>query len=159
MHHCPTRKCAGVVGSEDLALNAEVVASFYTAVNAKDATAISTLIADHFAPDVSLIWPSSLPYGGTVTGSGKLGRMFAGMLASPVPMGPDQVSVLGLVDGGSQIAAQLSFDWFAPGTSESVASGALELWSFADGLVTEIRAYYWDTAELVHTQTERELHA
>jgi ketosteroid isomerase-like protein len=130
-------------------VNAAVVSGFYDAINAKDGDALGALIADHFALDASIVWPASLPYGGTVSGAAKLGRLFTSMLAAPAPIGPDKVSVLGLVDGGDQVAAQLSFDWFAPGSSSSIASGALELWSFADGLVTEIRAYYWDTAELV----------
>lgn len=137
-------------------MNADVAADFYAAVNAEDGDAIAELIAAKFAADVELIWPSSLPYGGTVRGAAKLGRLFFAMAGAPAPVGPDKVSVVSIVDGGDQVAARLEFDWYAPGSNTAIASGALELWTFVDGRVTEIRAYYWDTAELIDVQPVKE---
>lgn len=125
---------------------ANVVREFYRAVSDKDADAIAKLVGERFAEGVTLVLPPSLPYGGTFTGARKFGRMFAGMMSAPDPVGAVAIVVTDVVDGGDRVAAQLEFDWYAPGSRTSIRTGALELWSFNDGLVTEIRAYYWDTA-------------
>jgi len=123
-----------------------VVRAFYDAVATGDSSALSEIVATSFREDASITWPEGLPYGGRVEGSRRLARLFAGMASSPVPVGPAGLEVVSIVDGGAQVAAQLEFRWHAPGSAESIASGALELWTFDQGLVSEIRAYYWDTA-------------
>ncbi len=128
--------------------NSAVVRAFYDAINGRDAAAVGGTIEAAFAPDATLILPPSLPYGGTFTGAAKLGRMFAGMVGSSALVGAQRIDVTDVIDGGDRVAAQLEFDWYPPGGSVPVHGGALELWTFADGRVTEIRAYYWDTAEL-----------
>lgn len=125
---------------------AEVVRSFYAAVAAKDAAALTSLVEGAFAADAAIVWPDGLPYGGRVVGAAVLKKVFGGMAASPVPAGPANLEVLSVVDGGDTVVAEMSFDWHAPGSQESIPSGALERWTFVDGLVAEIRAYYWDTA-------------
>ena len=124
----------------------DVVRAFYDAVVRRDSGALTELVSRSFREDAAIIWPEGLPYGGRVDGARRLGKVFAGMASSPDPVGPDGLAVVSVVDGGDQVAAQLTFDWRAPGSSQSIPSGALELWTFDDGLVTEIRAYYWDTA-------------
>lgn len=124
----------------------QVVRDFYQAVAAKDAAALEALIFARFADDVVIIWPDSLPYGGSVRGAATLSKVFGRMTAAPEPVGPAGLELVGIVDGGNQVAAQLEFDWYPPGSGESIRTGALELWTFTDGLVREIRAYYWDTA-------------
>jgi len=126
----------------------DVVRAFYDAVARRDATAIAELVSGSFREDAAIIWPEGLPYGGRVEGSRRLGKLFVGMAASPEPVGPDDLELVSVVDGGDQVAAQLTFTWHAPGSGGSAPSGALELWEFEEGLVSEIRAYYWDTAAL-----------
>lgn len=122
----------------------EVVAAFYRAAAGRDAVALDDLLTQSFHEDAAVHWPEGLPYGGRVEGRTVLRKVFAG-LATPEPvMGPENLAVTAIVDGGDQIAAQVTFDWRAKGGV--ISSGALELWSFEDGLVTECRAYYWDTA-------------
>jgi len=123
-----------------------VVQTFYGAVAAKDATALSEIVKSSFHENASIAWPEGLPYGGRIEGASRLARLFAGMASSPEPVGPEGLEVISIVDGGDQVAAQLEFRWRAPGSTESIPSGALELWTFDQGLVSEIRAYYWDTA-------------
>ncbi|MVU80796.1 hypothetical protein GPX89_26525 [Nocardia sp. ET3-3] len=126
---------------------ADVVREFYRAIASKDAPALGQLLLDRFASDVVVTWPESLPYGGTIKGATALSALFGRMLAAPDPIGADRIEILGLVDGGNQVAAELKFDWYAPGSEKAIHTGALELWRFSDdGSVLEIRAYYWDTA-------------
>jgi ketosteroid isomerase-like protein len=134
--------------------HAAVVRSFYEAINDRDAAVIAHIADTVFAPDICLVIPPSLPYGGTVTGAAKLGAMFTRMLTAPSPVGAHSIVIADIVDGGDLVGARLRFDWFPPGSTDSVESGALELWRFEDDRVTEISAYYWDTAELV-TATKR----
>ena len=124
----------------------EVVATFYAAVAQADAAALTSLIGEAFNENASVIWPEGLPYGGEITGAVRLAKVFGGMATSPVPVGPQGLEVVSIVDGGDQVGAQLSFSWRAPGSEEEIPSGAFELWTFDGGLVTEIKAYYWDTA-------------
>jgi ketosteroid isomerase-like protein len=124
----------------------DVVRAFYDGVVRRDAEAIADLVSRSFREDATVVWPEGLPYGGRVEGSRRLAKLFAGMAASPQPVGPDGLEVVCVVDGGDRVAAQLTFRWHAPGSAGWVRSGALELWTFVDGLVSEIRAYYWDTA-------------
>ena len=133
-------------------LRASVVRSFYEAINAKDATMLAAIAEGAFAPGISLVLPPSLPYGGTVEGATKLGKLFTRLVAAPVPVGAHKIRIVDLVDGADVVAAQLEFDWYAPGSTHGIASGALELWRFEDERVAEIRAYYWDTAALVNGQ-------
>jgi len=125
---------------------AHLVRAFYDAVAAKDAGALSEIVTGSFREDASITWPDGLPYGGRVEGASRLARLFAGMASSRVPVGPEGLEVISIVDGGAQVVAHLEFQWHAPGSTESIPSGALELWTFDRGLVSEIRAYYWDTA-------------
>lgn len=125
-----------------------VVERFYAAVNAGDADAVGAVVDDHFAEDAAVEWPPSLPYGGQVEGAHRLRKLFAGMAGSEAKIGPDAVKVLSITGDGDHVAAELAFDWYPPGKSRSVPSGALELWAFEGGKVRTIRAFYWDTAAL-----------
>lgn len=129
--------------------NADLVREFYRAVAEKDAAALDALITAAFDEDARVVFPDSLPYGGTVSGAAKLARMFTRMASSPVPVGAADLVLVDLVDGGSRVAARIEFAWYAPGSEVGIPASALELWTFAGARVREIRAYYWDTAALI----------
>jgi ketosteroid isomerase-like protein len=135
--------------------SAAIVREFYRAVASKDAAALEQLITGHFDADASVVFPESLPYGGTVRGAAKLARLFARMASAPAPVGAADLVLAGLADGGDRIAAQVEFAWYAPGSRVAVPSSALELWTFAGGRVREIRAYYWDTAALIDPRPDQ----
>jgi ketosteroid isomerase-like protein len=122
----------------------EVIAAFYEAAAGRDAAALDELLVQSFHEDAAVHWPEGLPYGGRIEGRALLRKVFAGLATPDTVMGPDNLEVASIVDGGDQVVAQVTFDWHANGGV--IASGALELWTFQDGLVTECRAYYWDTA-------------
>ncbi len=122
----------------------QLVEAFYDAASRRDGEALVALVTSSFHPSAAVEWPAGLPYGGRVEGTRTLRKVFAG-LATPDPvLGPENLEVVSVVEGGRQIAVQIAFDWRANGAT--VPSGALELWTFDEGLVSEIRAYYWDTA-------------
>ena len=50
------------------------------------------------------------------------------------------------------MVAWITFEWKNPGSEDAVPNAALEVWSFSDGLVREIRAFYWDTAAISQPQ-------
>jgi len=129
--------------------HAEVVRGFYAAVAAKDVVALNDIVTNSFAEDVALVIPASLPYGGTITGASKLGRMFGAMASASTSVGATDITVIDVIDGGEALCAAIEFEWIYPGTSNSVSSGALEVWRFAGDRVVEIRAYYADTAALL----------
>jgi uncharacterized protein len=125
-----------------------VVRAFYQAINDHDAASIGALIDQNFSQDAALELPPSLPYGGRVESARRLRTMFTGMLTSSTRVGPDTIAVKDIIDGGDRVVAQLEFGWGARGAAEPVQPGALELWTFADGRVRELRAYYWEPAAL-----------
>ena len=130
-------------------LRAAVVERFYAGVSAGDAALIAAVVDEHFDDDTVIEWPPSLPYGGRVAGAARLRKMFVAMAGADQKVGPDGLEVITITTSGSTVAAQLSFDWYPPGKTEAVPSGALELWTFADDKVRSVRAFYWDTAALV----------
>ncbi|MEV6985388.1 nuclear transport factor 2 family protein [Sphaerisporangium sp. NPDC051017] len=124
----------------------DVVHRFYAAVAAKDAEAIGRLIDELFAEDAVLTLPPSLPYGGQVSGARRLRRMFTGSASSTVKVGPVDLRITSVTVGDDRVAVELAFDWYAPGSDDPLATGAVEIWTFADGRVAAIDAYYRDTA-------------
>jgi hypothetical protein len=122
----------------------DVVRGFYRAVADRDAKALDALVVESFSSDAAVEWPAGLPYGGRVEGRDTLRKIFGAMAGASAPIGPENLQLQAMLDGGDQIAAELAFDWRFG--DAAIASGALELWTFEGGLVKEIRAYYWDTA-------------
>jgi hypothetical protein len=53
---------------------------------------------------------------------------------------------------GVAVVAWISFDWLTPGAEAGTPNQALELWTFADGQVRDIRAFYWDTDAIAAPQ-------
>jgi ketosteroid isomerase-like protein len=130
--------------------NAELVRSFYRAVANRDEDAVAELVGEHFAEEATLRLPGSLPYGGTVEGRRRLERVFRAAANATDPVGPTALEVLDIVEGADRCAVQLRFDWHAPSGGGVVSgTGAVELWTFAGGLVKDITAYYSDTAACV----------
>lgn len=136
--------------------HAAIVERFYAAVGGQDATALATLIDDHFVADASVEWPDSLPYGGRVEGAAVLRKIFMGMAGAKAPVGPTGLRVRGLTVDDASAVAELTFHYVPPTGGTPVESGALERWSFDGDKVRAIRAYYWDTAALAVASTDPE---
>ena len=124
---------------------AEIVQSFYAAIAGRDGQALQGLVAESFADDAAVVFPEGLPYGGRVEGAAKLAKLFAGLVSSPTPIGPQNLTITDIIDDGDRIVAHVEFEGYSP-TGGSIDSSALELWSFDGTKVVEMKAFYWDTA-------------
>ena len=122
--------------------NAQIVADFYNALSGADPDAIAAAIE----------WPPSLPHGGRVEGSRRLRGLFTGIAKAGNQAGATNLKLVRTIGDGDHVVAWITFDWKSPGSDGAVPNSALEVWSFADGLVREIRAFYWDTAAITHPQ-------
>ncbi|MGV0735056.1 nuclear transport factor 2 family protein [Mycobacterium syngnathidarum] len=128
----------------------EELRAFYAAISAKDAVTLQHFVEERFTSDTRISWPESLPHGGSVTGKDRLAKIFGGMSLPSAPLGVSKLELIDLIDGGDRMVAHLEFEWFVRvGESTlSMPTSALELWTFRDDSVDEIRAYYWDSAAM-----------
>lgn len=123
----------------------DIVTDFYNAISAADVDTIVTTIADHFAEDVAIEWPPSLPHGGRVEGVRTARAVFKGAANPDAPAGAKNLKLVKAIGDGDEVVAWISFDWTNPGDAAGAPNEALEKWSFTDGSVREIRAFYWNT--------------
>ncbi|GAA4491522.1 hypothetical protein GCM10023094_56080 [Rhodococcus olei] len=124
---------------------ASVVARFYTALAASDATTIGALLDEHLASDVVLQLPPGLPYAGALSGSSAVKSMFVAAATAPPVVGPVAPTVESLAGTDTVVFAEVRFTWAgAGGTGEGGESLATEKWAFTDGKISAIVAYYWD---------------
>jgi ketosteroid isomerase-like protein len=131
---------------------AQIVADFYAALSGGDAASIGATIDAHFADDAAVEWPPSLPHGGRVETSRRLRGLFTGIAKAGNQAGATSLKVLRIIGDGDHVVAWITFDWKNPGSDDAVPNAALEVWSFSDGLVQEIRAFYWDSAAISQPQ-------
>jgi uncharacterized protein len=100
-----------------------------------------------FHPDIRIEQPASLPHGGWHAGldgvaamGAIFGRYWERSIANP--------RILGCGESVVQVTTQT---WTARGTGRSATVDVVELFSFADGLVAEIRVFQQDTHLLLGT--------
>jgi uncharacterized protein len=98
-------------------------------------------------PDLRIEQPSSLPHGGSHVGRSGMeqmgatfGRFWSRTIGAP--------RILGCGDTVVQITNQT---WVAHGTGDSATVDVVELFSFSDDLISEIRVFQQDTAALLKT--------
>jgi ketosteroid isomerase-like protein len=130
----------------------DIVSDFYAALAAADADTIASTIDDCFADDAAIEWPPSLPHGGRVEGSRRLRAIFTGIAKSGGDQGATNLKLIRAIGEGDEVVAWITFDWKGPGEDVGTPNSALELWEFSDGLVRDIRAFYWDTAAIAQPQ-------
>ena len=130
----------------------DVVTDFYTALAASDAELIAKAIDDRFAEDAAIEWPPSLPHGGRVEGSRRLRALFTGIAKSGGVTGATNLKLIRAIGDADDVVAWITFDWKNPGDDVGTPNSALELWSFTDGMVRDIRAFYWDAAAISQPQ-------
>ena len=104
-----------------------------------------------YHPELRVELPYSLPHGGTYRGREGVGPMAAAFaerwertIEDPRLMGCDDVVV--------QLTTQT---WTAKATGRSATVDVVELFSFADGMIIEIRVFQQDTHRLLETLDER----
>jgi len=131
---------------------AQIVADFYAALAGGDVDAVATAIDDHFAEEAAIEWPPSLPHGGRVAGSRRLRSLFTGIAKAGNQAGATNLKLVHTIGDGDHVVAWITFDWKNPGSDDTVPNSALEAWSFSEGRVREIRAFYWDSAAITQPQ-------
>jgi hypothetical protein len=141
---CPETMTTGRGGSELRSM----VEEFYGALAAKDVAGVERFIDDNFAQDVKLRRPESLPGGGTIEGADRVKRLMGAVAgAEGGPLDSTQMRIERVLEytgeGRDDVAVELSFPW------NGTATTSFEWWVVRDLKVTEIRAYYWDTAMML----------
>lgn len=131
----------------------DVVLDFYRSIAASDGAALASLVDAEFADDAAIEWPASLPHGGRVEGARRLRAVLAASAKPDAPAGITNLELRSVIGDGDEVVAWITFDWKHPDGSQE-PNAALELWRFADGKASEIRAFYWDT-DLISRPTER----
>lgn len=118
------------------------VKEFYDLLGQRRGDDVAEFVEANFAEAATLSRPESLPGGGSVSGARVIAK-FMRAAASAVA----GVTVKSVHESTSStetnVFAELSLDLGGAKTN------AIEWWSFADGKVASIQAYYWDTAALV----------
>ena len=108
-----------------------------------------------FHPDLRIQQPASLPHGGWHVGrSGmdEMGATFTRYWSRTIA----QPRILGCQDTVVQVTTQT---WTAQNTGDSATVDVVELFSFTDDLISEIRVFQQDTAALLRTLGEQVLPA
>ncbi|TPG32394.1 nuclear transport factor 2 family protein [Mycolicibacterium hodleri] len=122
-----------------------LVIEFYDALAAGDVSAVVAIVEANFADDAVLTRPKSLPGGGQTAGAGRIARFMKGAASAGLPV--QVVGVYGASAGdGTNVFADVTID---------MGNGpirALEWWTFVDGRVTTLQAFYWDTAAMLAPQ-------
>jgi len=132
--------------------NAQIVGDFYAALSAGEPETIAAAIDAHFADDAAIEWPPSLPHGGRVEGSRRLRGLFTGIAKAGNQAGATNLKLVRTIGEGDHVVAWITFEWKNPGSDDAAPNSALEVWSFAGGVVQEIRAFYWDSAAITQPQ-------
>lgn len=142
---CPETMTAGGPGWSDLR---SMVEEFYGALAARDVAGVERFIDDNFAEDVTLTRPESLPGGGTLEGADRVKRLMSAVAgAQGGPLDPAQLRIERVLESTGEdaddVGVELSFSWNGTPTT------SFEWWVVRDLKVTQIRAYYWDTAMML----------
>lgn len=100
-----------------------------------------------FHPDIRVEQPPSLPHGGWHHGAEGMGRM-----GTEFARHWDRTITKPRIAGGADWAVQVTEQTFtALATGRSVTMDVVELFSFADGRISEIRVFQQDTYALMAT--------
>jgi hypothetical protein len=100
------------------------------------------LVESNFAEDAVLARPESLPGGGATVGSKRIVRFVRGAASAGLP-----VHISGVYEASLPDALSFFVD-----VTVDLGKGptrALEWWTFGDGKVVSLQAFYWDTAAIV----------
>lgn len=100
-----------------------------------------------FHPSIQIEQPASLPHGGRHSG-------LAGMAAMGAAFGAHWTRTIRdfrILDAGSTVVQVTTQEWTSVATGRSATVDVVELFTFTDGLVSEIRVFQQDTHLLLAT--------
>ncbi|MER5301856.1 nuclear transport factor 2 family protein [Streptomyces lasiicapitis] len=122
------------------------------------------LLAPYFAPDVVLHQADALPYGGTWRGHEGMERFFLAMSAAWTEFEIGEQRFLVAEDGGEgggdgdggTVVVRSEIRARARATGRELAFPILQTITIADGRITEVWPFYWDTAALAEACREEQ---
>jgi uncharacterized protein len=120
--------------------NVEIVKKIYEVGGKGDMAGMMA----HLAPNVVVHEANGLPYGGVYHGHAGMGALFQKLVGilDNFRVVPEDFFV-----SGSVVVAKIRVLGRARATGQTIDMPVLEMWTLDNGLVTEIRPFYWDTAE------------
>jgi ketosteroid isomerase-like protein len=125
--------------------NVQVIQRILGCMGSGDPISAVQALLDVCDPDVVLIEPDALPYGGTYHGPNALLEVLAQMAAFVPDM--TQTTVETVIGAGDDVVVRMRMPWLAPGAEEVTEMPICEWWRFRDGKVVEIRPFLFDTAK------------
>jgi ketosteroid isomerase-like protein len=118
-----------------------VVEKLLAAFGAADADALQPL----FDPNVEVIEPAGLPYGGVYKGAAAFFEQLLPAIAGPFEL---TVSDSRVFDGGDAAAANMVLSFTSRRTGETIHMPYVEIYRVADGLITQVDVYPQDVTAL-----------
>lgn len=122
-------------------MSAALLRRVYDAAGQRDWATVESLCS----PDLVISEPASLPFGGEYRGRDALLRLFTVVMAY---WNDPQVTVDAIVGDDDRAAVFLTFTMTSKHTSRTFTQTVVESARSKDGLVTEMRIHYFDTAEV-----------
>ncbi|GAB4658963.1 nuclear transport factor 2 family protein [Mycobacterium avium] len=126
----------------------DIVREFYSGVIEKDLDRINAVIDTYFADDAVVRIPQSLYYGGEYRGKPTLKQLFSGLAHPKSAVRADSMQLERICGSGDSVAAMLSFEWRGRG-GDKLLTKNIEWFTFQEGRIIEICAFYEDTARCV----------
>jgi len=120
-----------------------VVDALYTAAAAGKLDEVSRMLAD----DVVLYEAESLPYGGVHQGRDNVMKTITLLFTEYLNL--SEYTVVRLLGEGEHVVACLKVAGVTHTSGKPVAFEACERFVVRDGVITEIKPFYWDTAALL----------
>jgi ketosteroid isomerase-like protein len=118
-----------------------VVARLVAAVSAMDAEALRAVLH----PDVEVIEPAGLPYGGVYRGADTFFTELLPALAGPFQLDVEDVKIF---DGGDAGASRMTAVYTSRRTGSVIRMPYVEVYDVVDGLVTRVDVYPQDVTAL-----------
>jgi ketosteroid isomerase-like protein len=120
--------------------NKQVLQTFLAAFASRDGSTQFALLH----PEVEIRDPESLPYGGTYTGHDGWRALNKGIIATWQDIDFGASKVIG-EESGEDFAVLGSLRGKSRATGKAFSCDVCEHWRVVDGLIVQIRPFYWDT--------------
>jgi hypothetical protein len=118
------------------------VKEFYELLGQGQGDDVAGFVEANFAEGATLARPESLPGGGLLSGAKVIAKFMRAAASAVAGLRLDSVHE-STSSNETNVFANLALDLGGATTK------AIEWWTFADGKVSSLQAYYWDTAALV----------
>lgn len=129
----------------------EAVADVYAAFVSRELEQVGEVFDRTFSPEIVLHEPDQLPYGGAYEGLDTVKEFIGGLVDPQSPVDAAQLVVDDIIasDSTDRVVGYVSFPWHPPGAEGGISMSALELFTFEEMQVVEIRVFLWDTAACI----------